>query len=160
MKTLITLETLIQAPPDLCFDLSRSIDLHVISTKHTHERAIAGRTSGLIKLGETVTWEARHFFVRQTLTTKITSYDRPHHFKDVMVKGAFAAMEHDHVFKFKNGLTVMTDIFVYDVPYGTLGSIFNKLILKPYMIRLLHHRNLAIKAAAESDHWEKFAPVQ
>jgi len=155
MKTLIKLETY-QAPIDHCFDLSRSIDLHVVSTKDSQEKAIAGRTSGLIELGETVTWEARHFFITQNLTTKITLYDRPCHFKDVMVKGAFDSMEHDHLFKSENGRTIMTDIFLYSVPYGVLGSIFDKFILKRYMIRLLRHRNLVIKEAAESDGWMKF----
>lgn len=143
-----------------CFDLSRSIDLHVVSTKDSNERAIAGRVTGLIKLGETVTWEARHFLVRQTLTTKITSYDRPHHFKDVMMNGAFASMEHDHFFKWIDSKTVMTDIFFYCVPGGFLGSIFDKCILKRYMGSLLRSRNLIIKKTAESDEWMKFIPIQ
>ena len=52
---IITIETTVKAPVDVCFDLSRSIDLHTISTKHTGERAVAGVTAGLIELGETVT---------------------------------------------------------------------------------------------------------
>jgi hypothetical protein len=50
----IELETLVFAPIDRCFDLSRSIDLHKISTSHTNETAIAGVTSGLICLNEQV----------------------------------------------------------------------------------------------------------
>ncbi|MBA4056722.1 MAG: cell division protein [Marivirga sp.] len=156
MKTLIKMETLIKAPIDRCFDLSRSIDLHVISTKDSRERAIAGRTSGLMALGETVTWEARHFFIYQTLTTKITSYHHPYHFKDVMVQGAFENMEHDHLFKSENGTTIMTDIFVYNVPYGILGSIFDLCVLKRYMAALLRHRNAVIKNVAESNTWTQF----
>lgn len=52
----ITLDTYIQASREVVFDLSRDIDLHQISTRHTNEKAIAGKTSGLIGLGETVTW--------------------------------------------------------------------------------------------------------
>lgn len=156
MKTLIRLETLINAPTDRCFDLSRSIDLHVISTKDSDERPVAGRISGLIEFGETVTWEARHFLVRQTLTTAITLYDRPFHFKDVMVKGAFKSMEHDHLFKSKNGITLMTDIFAYEVPYGIIGSLFNRCVLKRYMTKLLRHRNVSIKNVAESNEWRRF----
>ena len=50
----IVLETKIHAPLDRCFDLSRSIDLHKISTEHTNEEAIDGVTSGLISLNESV----------------------------------------------------------------------------------------------------------
>src|SRR5882672_3399450 len=55
----IELTTPISAPIERCFDLSRSIDLHVASTHGTGERAIAGVTTGLIGLDETVTWKGR-----------------------------------------------------------------------------------------------------
>lgn len=51
--------TEIQAPPETCFDPSRSIDLHLESMIVAQERAVAGVTSGLIGSGEEVTWEAR-----------------------------------------------------------------------------------------------------
>ena len=54
----------IDAPPEACFDLLRSIDLHLESMLASDERAVGGRTSGLICGGEEVTWEARHFGVR------------------------------------------------------------------------------------------------
>ena len=85
----IQLETKIDSPPDRVFDLARSIDAHMASTEGTNERAIGGRTSGLIEIGETVTWEARHFGVRQRLTVRVTSFDRPHSFSDEMISGAY-----------------------------------------------------------------------
>ncbi len=92
----IVLTTEIAAPIETVFDLSRSIDLHIDSTSRTNERVIAGRTSGLIELGESVTWEATHFFVRQQLTVRVEQFDRPHHFRDSMVSGAFTRFDHDH----------------------------------------------------------------
>lgn len=79
---LIELTTIINANRELVFDLSRSIDLHTVSAKQTKEKAIAGKTSGLIGLNETVTWRAKHFGFNQNLTTKITSYNRPYSFTD------------------------------------------------------------------------------
>ena len=70
MKTLVKMETHVKAPIDRCFDLSRSIDLHVISTKNSHERATAGRTSGLIALGETVTGKPGTFLYTKPLQRK------------------------------------------------------------------------------------------
>ena len=58
---IIRLETSINADQQAVFDLARSIDLHQISTAHTNERAVAGKTSGLLELNESVTWEARHW---------------------------------------------------------------------------------------------------
>lgn len=62
----IVLKTIIRAPIDRCFDLSRSIDLHKVSTEQTNEEAIDGVTSGLISLDESVTWRAKHFGIDQT----------------------------------------------------------------------------------------------
>ncbi|MEM7012063.1 MAG: SRPBCC family protein [Verrucomicrobiota bacterium] len=150
----IELETHIQAAIDVVFDLSRSIDLHTESTASTNERAIEGRTSGLIEADETVTWEATHFGVRQRLTSKITAFDRPRHFRDSMIKGVFAKIEHDHFFEETAAdETRMTDRFEYASPLGFLGKIADWLFLERYLTRFLRERNALIKQIAESrDH--------
>jgi ligand-binding SRPBCC domain-containing protein len=147
----IELLTTINAPIEKCFDLARSIDLHMESTKQTGEQAIAGRKSGLIELGETVTWRAKHFGIWQTLTSKITDYYRPDFFVDEMVKGAFKRFRHEHHFMFHNDRTLMKDIFVFESPLGVLGKLFNWLVLKRYMTTLLIQRNKVIKQAAEQE---------
>jgi len=145
----IELTTLIQAPNDTVFDLSRSIDLHVRSTAHTGEAAIAGVTSGLIGLGEEVTWRAKHFGVWQYLTSRITAYDRPNHFRDSMIRGAFKRIDHDHFFTATANGTMMRDVFDYEAPLGPLGGIAEALVLDRYLRRLLLVRNRAIKDSAE-----------
>jgi len=149
------LHTHINAPVKRCFDLSRSIDLHLISTKHTGEQAIAGRTSGLIELGETVTWRAKHFFIWQNLTTKITEFNSPHFFADEMVSGAFKSFRHEHFFFEADGGTLMRDVFAFESPYGLLGKLFNVITLKAYMTSLLTQRNEVIRQVAESERWEE-----
>jgi ligand-binding SRPBCC domain-containing protein len=145
----IELSTHINAPLNTCFDIARSIDVHVASTAHTGERAIAGRTSGLIELGETVTWRARHFGVWQNLTSKITEYEYPIYFADEMVTGAFKSFRHDHYFVGINGQTVMKDSFLFESPLGWLGKLANYLFLTRYMTILLVKRNEVIKQIAE-----------
>ena len=145
----IELSTHIDAPIERCFDLARSIDLHMASTKQTGERAIGGRTSGLIALGETVTWRARHFGLWQTLTSKIVEFDYPNSFTDVMVTGAFKSFRHEHHFRAIQGQTAMTDVFVFESPYGVLGRMVNALFLERYMTKLLEERNRVIKETAE-----------
>ncbi|HWD90694.1 MAG TPA: SRPBCC family protein [Mucilaginibacter sp.] len=146
----IELLTVINSPVEKVFDLSRNIDLHVESTKHTGEQAIAGKTSGLIELGETVTWRAKHLGIRQTMTSKITGFDRPNYFVDEMVQGAFKSLWHEHRFTDKRGHTLMQDTFIFESPLGILGRFFNWLVLTRYMTRLLEERNRVIKDAAEN----------
>ena len=152
--TEIYLETLINAPIQICFDLSRSIDLHKISLEHTNEKAIAGRTSGLIEKGEFVTWQAKHFGVNQKMTVKITALDSPIYFCDEMTKGTFKSMRHEHFFEQKDNKTLMKDKFCYETPFWFFGQIFDALILENYMKQLLETRNQTIKRIAESDEWK------
>ena len=152
----ILLKTQIDAPIERVFDLSRSIDLHQLSTSHTREKAIAGRMSGLIKLDDTVTWEARHLGIVQQLTSKITEFNRPHYFVDEMLKGAFQSMRHFHLFSVEANFTIMRDEFIFESPYGYLGHFVNYIFLKKYMIQLLNKRNQCIKSIAESDRYHHF----
>ncbi|WP_242695780.1 SRPBCC family protein [Desertivirga brevis] len=142
--------TRITAPIEHCFNLARSIDLHLETMEHTGEKAIAGITSGLIGLGETVTWKARHFGVLMTLTSEITECSFPVLFSDEMVQGPFKSMKHYHVFEQKEGFTMMTDEFFYEAPLGLLGRLADYLFLEKYMLRLIMHRNSIIKQKAES----------
>jgi ligand-binding SRPBCC domain-containing protein len=151
----IHLVTKINAPAPRCFDLSRSIDLHMLSTAHTNERAVYGITTGLIGYNEQVTWRAKHFGLYQFLTTRITEYNYPHYFKSSMLKGAFKKIEHTHYFHEQNGITVMQDVFDFEAPYGLPGKIIARIVLLPYMRKLLLKRNALIKQAAESDAWKK-----
>lgn len=140
----------IHAPVEVCFDLSRSIEIHMESTSQTKERAVKGRTSGLIERGETVTWEATHFGVRQQLTAVISEFERPHRFVDEMVSGAFKRFKHEHRFEARDGGTLMTDIFDYTSPLGPLGRLADVLFLRSYMERFLMQRNECIKLQAEN----------
>jgi ligand-binding SRPBCC domain-containing protein len=146
----IELETWIHADLYTCFDLSRSIDLHTLSTVKTKEIAIAGRTSGLIGPDETVTWEATHFFIRQKLTSKITAFESPFHFRDEQVKGPFQLFEHDHLFSEAGSRTLMKDILHFKSPAGILGSLVDRVVLTGYLKRFLTERNRMIKHFAET----------
>ena len=147
--TTIQLKTEIQAPIEHVFDLSRSIDFHIQSASETNEQAIAGRTSGLISHGETVTWRGRHFGVFLKHTSKIVNYDRPSRFTDVMIKGHFIYFGHQHFFDLKDQKTIMTDVLKYRTPYGIFGRLFDKYFLKRHLTRFLEKRNKALKAEAE-----------
>jgi len=153
---IIKLHTSIQAPIEICFDLARSIDFHQFTSSKTKEKAIAGFTSGLIELNDTVTWEAVHFGIRQKLTSKITAFEKPYHFRDEQLKGAFKCFYHDHFFESTDGCTVMKDVFVFESPFGFVGQIFNKLVLTNYMRRFLSERNALIKTYAENGEWKLF----
>ncbi len=154
----IELATLVAAPIGRVFDLARSIDLHVDSASSTGERAVAGVTSGLIGLDDEVTWRARHLGAWQLLTVRITALERPTHFADVMLRGAFRRMEHHHDFEPSADGTVMRDRFLYEAPFGMVGRLAEVLFLDRYMRSFFIERNRILKATAESDAWHRYIP--
>lgn len=91
----------IKATVQSVFDLAREITIHEKSAKQTVVNAISGKTSGLLELGEIVTWEARHFFIKQQFTSKITEFEEPNYFTNEMQKGVFKTFKHTHQFTFK-----------------------------------------------------------
>jgi ligand-binding SRPBCC domain-containing protein len=151
--------TLIQAPVERCFDLARSVEVHLLGNTHFGESAVAsaGRTAGLIGEGERVTWRARHFWLWHELTSEITCLKRPDYFRDVMVRGIFRSMTHDHYFRqLPGGQTEMRDVFAFAAPLAVLGRIAEAGILRRYMRRLLQERNAAIRQVAESEEWRNY----
>jgi ligand-binding SRPBCC domain-containing protein len=146
----VQIDTWIRARGEDCFDAARDLDLHVTSLAHTKEKAIGGRTSGLIELGEEVTWRGRHFGVYQTFTSKITAFDRPRYFQDTMQRGAFESFVHDHYFTTLRGGTAMRDVVMFAAPLGILGRLVERVVLRRYVERLLMARAAAIKQSLES----------
>ena len=158
MQTIVV-ETEIAAPLERCFLLSLSIDLHMESTAPTGERAVAGVTSGLIGPGETVTWQGRHFGLMLRHETRITQYDRPTHFQDAMVKGAFRSFVHEHFFEESaQGGTRMRDELRFAAPLGPLGWFPETLVLRGYLRGFLMQRNEIIRKTAEAapEVWQRY----
>ena len=152
----IELTTSIAAPPERVFDLSCSIDLHLASTARTGERVVGGVSTGLIGMDQEVTWRAKHFGIWQNLTSRITAYDRPRHFRDSLQRGAFKRFDHDHYFEPEGNGTRMRDVFDFESPLGFLGRIADWVILERYMKAFLLERNHVIKATAESEAWKTY----
>lgn len=147
--TSIQLITKINAPLPAVFDLARSVDVHLESTSQTNERVVAGRTSGLMELHETVTWQGRHFGFLLQHESRIMAMDAPRYFVDEMASGHFKSFWHEHYFEERDGATFMTDNVGYETPYGVLGRLYDKIALEKYMRELLRKRNAVIKALAE-----------
>jgi ligand-binding SRPBCC domain-containing protein len=146
----IRLETSIHAPPERCFDLALSVDVHAKSQAYAHERPIAGVLAGGLHLGDTVTWEAVHFGIKQHLTSRITTYERPSRFTDEMVAGIFQQLQHTHLFVPQPHGTLMLDVFTFRAPLGILGRLVEILFLTRYMKGLLLSRNRYLQQVAES----------
>jgi ligand-binding SRPBCC domain-containing protein len=141
---------IIDAPIEKVFDAERDISLHARTQEHRNERAIGGVTHGLINLGDEVEWEAKHFGVRQRLRVRITHMERPHYFRDEMIKGAFKKFSHEHFFtQIESGRIQKRDVLRIAAPWGPVGYIVEWLFLSRYMKRFLVEKNRSLKKIIE-----------
>lgn len=142
MPSTLTVVTDCPAGPEAMFDVSLDIDAHIESMAQSGERAIGGVTTGRIGLGETVTWRARHFGIWFTMTSKISSLERPHRFLDEQVRGPFRSFVHEHRFEATTAGCRMTDTLTVGSPI--LGALAEQLVLVPYLRHLIRRRNRAL----------------
>ncbi|NRD09315.1 SRPBCC family protein [Rathayibacter agropyri] len=140
MPLLIEVVTRSARPAAEMFDRARDIDLHTQSQAGARERAVSGVVTGLIGLGENVTWSARHFGIPFRLTSTITALDAPRSFVDEQTRGPFAQFRHEHRFEPDGAGSVMIDRLSYAAPLGVLGRIAERLVLSRHLRRLLEER--------------------
>nr|WP_244186332.1 SRPBCC family protein [Arthrobacter agilis] len=123
------------------FDRSRSIDAHTGSMARSKETAIAGTTTGLISLGQQVTWRAWHFGIPIRMTSRITEMDVPNYFVDQQGSGPFQRFRHVHEFSQHDEVTTMVDRFEFAASLGPLGRVVERLLLARYLKKLIETRN-------------------
>lgn len=146
----LRLRTRLAAPPADCFALSLTVEAHTASLDGSGERAVAGRRSGRLELGETVTWRATHFGLPFRMTVEITAHEEPYRFVDEQVRGPFGHWHHEHLFEpLAAGGTLMTDEISFRSPLGVLGRAVDAAVLARYLERLVRQRNDWLRATLE-----------
>jgi ligand-binding SRPBCC domain-containing protein len=144
------IDTVLRCPVEAAFEAGLDIDLHVTSMAASGERAIGGVTAGRIGLGESVTWQARHFGIPWRMTSTITAYERPVRFVDEQARGPFRRWHHEHLFRAEGEGTRMTDVVDFEAPAGPLGRLVAVTVLRPYLKRLIVRRNETLAATVAS----------
>ena len=133
--TSFTVQTFIRASREICFGLALDVAVHEESARFSNERlALPGRISGRLEEGDLLTFEGRHFGLRQRFTTRITEVDCPRSFTDSMVHGIFSALTHVHEFEEHDGGTLMRDCLEWVTPAGPLGRLADRLFLERHML--------------------------
>lgn len=153
-------EVRVRAPAGRCFDLARSVDLHVDSSTAIGARAVGGRRRGLSGVGDVTTWSARFFGVCFRMTTRIEDFSPPTGFGDRLTRGLLRRF--GHVYRFApmpDGGCVMSDELTVEAPFGPLGKLVERLYLARRMQSLVRRRLEHVKRVAESDDWQRYTDL-
>jgi ligand-binding SRPBCC domain-containing protein len=145
MPTLI-IETEINAPPEICFELIRAATRRTNSVVETDTQ----ESHDEIRLGETVAFESKSFGFTQKLVVKVTEAEKPRSFTDEMIEGNFKFFRHVHEFIPQNYGTLLRDVFVWASPFGIIGKIADELFVKNLLRKTATRRNAELKRMAES----------
>jgi len=145
-----TLERVIRASPERVCAASLDPALHLRSMAAHGETMIAGPEGGSFEDGDTVTWQARHFGIRFRLTSVVFDVDRPHRFCDRQIRGPFHSFHHEHVFLPHPAGTLMRDTITFRSPFGPIGLVVDRLVMREYLRRLIAARNDVLAAVLEA----------
>ena len=136
------IETLIDAPAEVCFDLMRDPRLHSGS-----KVTIEGNRE--ISLGQRVTFESKVVGMLHRLTVEVVECHRPRIFVDELVQGAFTSFRHVHELEENNDTTKLVDTMVWESPWGIAGKLADRMIERR-LRAIVHDRNDRLKEIAES----------
>lgn len=146
---MIVVVTDVAAPAQVLHDLVLDVDVHAESLRGSGESATTSTGRRTLAEGDEVTFRARHLGVRWTMTSRVTTVERPHRIVDEQVRGPFRRMRHEHVFAPGPRGTRMTDRMEVALRGGPVGALVVRLVAEPYLRRLLRERADHLRSVAE-----------
>jgi len=75
----------------------------------------------------------------------ITAYDPPHSFVDQQLNGPYSFWHHTHRFEKEGSGTRITDEVLYLLPFGPLGTLVHKLVVRRQVEAIFAHRQKFIE---------------
>jgi ligand-binding SRPBCC domain-containing protein len=97
-----------------------------------------------MKVGTLIDYRIKIYNIPFYWRTEITIWDPPHRFVDVQLKGPYKSWIHEHRFKEKDGITLMTDTIEYQVPGGYLAPLLHQLKIKKDVEKIFEYREKII----------------
>ncbi len=142
-------ETVVAAPVAEVFAASLDPHLHVRSMARHGETMIEAPAGGVFTEGSTVTWRARHFGIPFRLRSLVFDIDPPRGFRDRQIAGPFASFLHVHSFAEHPRGTLMRDEITFRSPFGPVGRVVDRLIMRRHLQRVIVERNRTLVAELE-----------
>ena len=107
---------------------------------------IVSKSNEAIKEGALIEYRVSPLFsIPLKWVTIISKVDFPYCFVDKQKKGPYSLWEHEHTFKEVPGGVLMTDNVNYALPFGFLGVIAHKLIVKRQLQEIFDYRKIVLE---------------
>ncbi|HMR41731.1 MAG TPA: SRPBCC family protein [Ignavibacteria bacterium] len=104
-----------------------------------------------LKEGSEIGLEIKQFgFLKNKWQIRLTAFIQNSLITDTQISGPFKSWVHDHIFDEAEGKTKMTDRIRYELPFGVLGNIADKILVNKMIEKQFEFRHKITKKLLES----------
>ncbi len=82
--------------------------------------------------------------VPQRWVSEITTWEPPHRFVDEQRAGPYRSWHHLHEFREVAGGTELRDVVTYSLPFGALGAVAHRLVVRRQLEAIFEHRRRVV----------------
>ena len=93
-----------------------------------------------MRAGTFIDYRIRLLGIPMHWRTQIESFDPPHRFTDIQIRGPYRLWHHTHEFLDVPEGTLMTDLVQYQMPLGPIGSLAHALWIRRTLERIFDYR--------------------
>ena len=158
--TIIESSVVIAAPIETVFDFHTDTDnLGLISPPWMKSKLIRESGEGEGKMLELQVMQYNIFPSKWIV--KIEEFDRPFRITDLMISGPMKYFRHSRTFSQPcASLTQMVDHLEYEVPFGAIGKIADKISIKKMMEQMFEYRHQKTKEILEERFYIADVPAE
>lgn len=96
-------------------------------------------------IGTLIEYRLRLHRVPVRWQTRIDAWEPPHRFVDAQIKGPYSLWEHTHTFEPDGlGATIIEDRVRYAIPFGPLGNLADRLLVRRDLQQIFDYRRDAV----------------
>jgi hypothetical protein len=105
---------------------------------------IQSSTDERVRVGTEIAYRLRWQIFPMTWRSRISEYEDGRLFADEMLKGPYKRWYHRHLFNSVPDGVEVTDIVVYELPFGPLGRLVHRIAVRTQLEAIFEHRREAI----------------
>lgn len=103
-----------------------------------------------LKKGSEILLEIKQFgFLKNKWLIRLTEFNENSQITDTQINGPFKNWVHEHIFEEVNGKTKMTDRIRYELPFGILGILADKILIHKMIEKQFEFRHKVTKELLE-----------
>lgn len=139
-------EQFVPRKPEDVFDFfSRAENLEPLTPPWLHFRILSVDPRPL-REGTRISYALRVHGLPLRWTSEIVEWTPPHGFVDVQVRGPYRLWRHAHRFRAEAGRTRIADEVLYALPFGVLGRITHRVMVRSDVEKIFAYRAVKIQA--------------